>query len=108
MIDAHGTVTTGRLIRALVAPAAFTLQPDERQTIRIRLKEPVTAGTVLALCTLVAAAQRYSQLETPTPLPSGSTLVVGFLGGYDRWNDEHRSIRQLVLRLRERPGCDRP
>lgn len=62
------------------------------------------APLVLALCTPFAGAQRYSQLETPTPLPSGSTLVVGFLGGYDRWNDEHRSIRQLVLRLRERPG----
>ena len=58
----------------------------------------------LAFCTLVASAQRYSQLATPRPLPSGSTLVIGFLGGYDRWDDEHRSIRQLVLRLRQRPG----
>lgn len=59
---------------------------------------------VPVLCTIVASAQRNSQLATPRPLPAGSTLVIGFLGGYDRWNDEHRSIRQLVLRLRERPG----
>ena len=56
------------------------------------------------ICVWVAGAQRHSQLVTPTPLPPGSTLVIGFLGGYDRWDDEHRSIRQLVLRLRERPG----
>lgn len=63
-----------------------------------------TALCALALCTLASVAQRLSQLSTPTPLPRDSTLVIGFLGGYDRWNDEHRSVRQLVLRLRERPG----
>jgi len=58
----------------------------------------------IALSTFCSSAQRLSQLTTPTPLPAGSTLVIGFLGGYDRWNDEHRSVRQLVLKLRERPG----
>lgn len=52
----------------------------------------------------VACAQRLSQLETPTPIPQGSTLVIGFLGGYDHWNDKHRSVRQLVLNLRQKPG----
>jgi hypothetical protein len=37
-------------------------------------------------------------------MPPGSTLVVGFLGGFERWNDEHRGVRRLVLRLRERPA----
>jgi pimeloyl-ACP methyl ester carboxylesterase len=59
---------------------------------------------MVVFCTLVSAGQRSHQLITPTPLPAGSTLVIGFLGGYDRWNDEHRSVRQLVLKLRERPG----
>ncbi len=49
-------------------------------------------------------AQQLSDLRTPAPIPSGSTVVIGFLGGYDRWNDEHRSIRQLTLRLRQLPG----
>lgn len=51
-----------------------------------------------------ANAQRFADLDVPTPIPLGSTLVVGFLGGYERWNDEHRSVRRLVLKLRERPG----
>jgi pimeloyl-ACP methyl ester carboxylesterase len=62
------------------------------------------AVLVFALCCRLAAAQRLSDLATPTPLPPGSTLVIGFLGFYDRWDDDHRGVRQLVLRLREHPG----
>lgn len=56
------------------------------------------------LCCAVLRAQRFADLATPTPLPPGATLVIGFLGGYERWDDEHRSIRQLTLTLRKRPG----
>ena len=49
-------------------------------------------------------AQKFSDLRTPEPLPANSTLVIGFLGGFERWDDEHRSVRQLALRLREHPG----
>lgn len=59
--------------------------------------------SLLALCAFSSLAQRPNQLATPTPLPPGSTLVIGFLGGYDRWNDSHRSVRQLVLKLRQTP-----
>lgn len=57
-----------------------------------------------ALCCPMLCAQRLSDLATPTPIPLGATLVIGFLGGYERWNDEHRSIRQLTLKLRKKPG----
>lgn len=46
---AGGAVTTGRQIRALVAPATFTLGPGEQQVVRLRLREPVAPGTILAL-----------------------------------------------------------
>lgn len=49
-------------------------------------------------------AQRASDLTTPVPLPQGSTLVIGFLGGFDRWNDEHRGVRRLTLKLRGTPA----
>ncbi len=52
-------------------------------------------------CTM-ACAQRMADMSTPTPLPPGSTLIIGFVGGNDRWNDEHRSVRRLVLKLRQR------
>ena len=56
------------------------------------------------LCCTILRAQRLYDMVTPTPLPPGTTLVIGFLGGYERWDDEHRSIRQLTLKLRNRPG----
>ncbi len=62
------------------------------------------AMLVFAVCCPFAGAQQPADLKTPTPLQPGSTLVVGFLGFYEHWNDDHRGVRQLVLRLRERPG----
>jgi hypothetical protein len=59
---------------------------------------------VVVLSSGAARAQRLTDLVVPTPLPPGSTLVIGFLGGYERWNDEHRSVRRLVLKLRKRNG----
>ena len=62
---------------------------------------------ILALIAIICApsgAQRFRDLDVPTPIAPGSTLVIGFLGGYERWNDEHRSVRRLVLKLRTRPG----
>jgi len=64
----------------------------------------IWAVLAIALFCRVAGAQRLSDLTTPTPLPPGSTLVIGFLGFYERWDDPHRGVRQLVLRLRQRPG----
>lgn len=66
-----------------------------------KFRFPVAVLCALALCAHSSAAQRPSQFVTPTPLPAGSTLIIGFLGGYDRWDDEHRSVRRLVLKFRQ-------
>ena len=57
---------------------------------------------LLALPPVCAQTQR--DLISPVPIPDGSTLVVGFLGGFEPWNDEHRGIRKLILKLRREPG----
>lgn len=49
-------------------------------------------------------AQKLSDLRVPAPVPEGEVLVIGFLGGVERWDDQHRGVRQLMLRLRESPG----
>lgn len=67
---------------------------------KLRIYEPLA----VAMCICSCFAQRLPQLSSPTPIPQGATVVVGFLGGYDRWNDEHRSVRRLVLKLRHIPG----
>lgn len=54
----------------------------------------------------VTRGQRYAAFSTPTPLGPGETLVLGFLGGRDAWNDDRRAVRALALKLRamELPG----
>ena len=49
-----------------------------------------------------ARAQRYRDFNTPTPLPEGHTLIVGFMGGRESWDNEKRGVRKLALRLRAR------
>lgn len=39
--------------------------------------------------------------SAPVPLPRGAMLVIGFLGGWERWDDGRRGVRRLALRLRE-------
>ncbi len=63
-----------------------------------------TATLLFVFSATVSFSQHFSQLATPAPLPPGSTLVIGFLGGYDLWDDPHRSVRRLILKLREQPG----
>src|SRR4029077_7433789 len=67
-----------------------------------KLLIPKWAMLVAAVCCPVLTAQRLSDLNSPTPLPPNSTLVIGFLGGFERWNDAHRSVRKLALKLRGR------
>lgn len=62
----------------------------------------------ILVCTALAAEPRVRlrDLVTPVPAPRGSVIVVGFLGAWERWDNEKRSVRKLALRLRERgiPG----
>lgn len=56
---------------------------------------------------VAAVAQSLSDLSTtPLPLRRGDTLVVGFLGAWEHWDDENRSVRKLALKLRDKsiPG----
>lgn len=48
----------------------------------------------------VLPAQRYQDFITPTPLAEGSTLVIGFLGGRESWDNDKRGVRKLALKLR--------
>ena len=49
-------------------------------------------------------AQRFKDLEPPSRVRPGDTIVIGFLGGIEHWNDGSRSVRKLVLDLRRTPG----
>lgn len=44
--------------------------------------------------------QRYRHFTTPTPLPQGQILILGFMGGREPWNNDARNVRKLALKLR--------
>jgi hypothetical protein len=47
-----------------------------------------------------ALGQRLTDLSTRVPVARGDTVVIGFLGGVERWNDADRGVRRLALNLR--------
>lgn len=61
------------------------------------------ASVVWFMMAVCAHAQRQSDFQIPQPVPAGSTLVLGLLGGFDRWNDPDRAVRKLILKLRDIP-----
>ncbi len=55
---------------------------------------------LLAVVPIGLMAQRLRDFVTPQPLPGGSALVIGFLGGLEPWDDPHRGVRKVALDLR--------
>lgn len=43
--------------------------------------------------------KQYHRLSTSTPLRNDQTLILGFLGGIESWDDESRGVRKLALKL---------
>ena len=44
---------------------------------------------------------RLADLSAPRPVPAGSCVVVGLLGGMDAWDDADKGVRRLALELRD-------
>ena len=66
----------------------------------------VFASTAAKVGPTALALQKFSDFTTPTPIPEGDTLVIGFLGGWEKWDEPKRGVRKFALRLRAKnlPG----
>jgi hypothetical protein len=66
-------------------------------------------GAVLGQAASLAALpqQTFDSFTTPLPLPEGRVLVIGFLGGWEKWDDAGRGVRKFALHLRAKniPGA---
>lgn len=71
---------------------------------RSRTSAWTTLGLLATLLGPACGSARLSDLPTPRPVPERSCLVIGFLGGNDRWDDATKGVRRLALGLREEPG----
>jgi hypothetical protein len=70
------------------------------------LAAALAAGLLIAGPLAAEKKVKRSDLTTPAPLPRGSLLVVGLLGGWEDWDNPKRSVRKVALALREKsiPG----
>jgi pimeloyl-ACP methyl ester carboxylesterase len=73
---------------------------------RRQLFAVLAAFLCAAVLALPLSAQRMQDFSAPTPLPSGSTLIIGFLGGVEEWDVATHRVRKLALDLRDKnlPG----
>ena len=66
-----------------------------------------TAPALLAgLLATGCATVGLEDLAAPAPVPVGSCVAVGFMGGLDAWDDRSKGARRLALDLRD-PAGDR-
>ncbi|MBI1739184.1 MAG: hypothetical protein HYR58_08045 [Acidobacteria bacterium] len=66
----------------------------------------IVASTAAKVGPTALAPQKLSDFTTPTPIPEADTLIIGFLGGWEKWDEPKRGVRKFALRLRAKnlPG----
>ncbi|MCL5289178.1 MAG: hypothetical protein M1453_14430 [Acidobacteria bacterium] len=66
----------------------------------------IFASTAAKVGPTALSPQKFSDFTTSTPIPEGDTLVIGFLGGWEKWNEPKRGVRKFAMRLRAKnlPG----
>src|SRR5687768_4846317 len=67
--------------------------PAEKRLLPVCVLGVVLGSTLLG-------AQRYQDFITPTPLADKASLIIGFLGGRESWDNDKRGVRKLALKLR--------
>lgn len=68
-------------------------------------------GLVAAVCCVVPAVadsrkQEFSDFTTPLPVARGERLVLGIVGGWERWDNPVRAVRRTAIAIKRRrlPG----
>lgn len=98
----------GRLGR--VAPPRAVLLRSWKVQFRGLLRTEVIRQMRLILIVLAAMAapawcdsrnQTFDDFTLPLPLKPGETLVIGIVGGWDRWDNPQRITRRIALDIRD-------
>ena len=75
--------------------------------MKVRKRARARLGVLVALLFFIALqtgcasirGQQYHHFTTPTPLENNQTLILGFLGGRENWDDSSRGVRQLAMKI---------
>ena len=73
----------------------------DNRKVSARLSFPAASIFTIALQTGCASirGQQYYHFSTPTPIEENQTLILGFLGGRENWDDSSRGVRQLAMKI---------
>jgi pimeloyl-ACP methyl ester carboxylesterase len=88
-------------MRRLSNSGQHLIQRMPPHSLRLRFTLAAIALALL-LSPLGANAQRYEDFTTKRPLPRGSYLVIGVLGGIESWSSPRRPINVMAADLRTR------
>jgi hypothetical protein len=91
-LDSH---TDSGSLRSAVRPLAISVTPP-----LITVFVVLFPLAVLAVFPLLLSAQSGEDLIIPTPLTSDDTLIIGFQGGRDRWDNQRVGVGRMALRLK--------
>ena len=64
------------------------------------IREKIAVLILLAGTLGCVSKQRYEHFQVRTPVPPGHVLVIGFLGGRERWDSPTEGVRRLAMELR--------
>jgi hypothetical protein len=92
------------IVEALVTPfpAAFAVRPLAISVAPALITSFVVLFplAILAVFPLLLSAQKWEDLIIPTPLTPDDTLIIGFHGGRDRWDNQRVGVGRMALRLK--------
>ena len=73
----------------------------DKKRVIARLGFLTALGFFIALQTGCASlrGQQYFHFSTPTPIDDNQTLILGFLGGRENWDESSRGVRQLSMKI---------
>jgi pimeloyl-ACP methyl ester carboxylesterase len=61
----------------------------------------IVVPVVFTACSLASSVnQEFSDFTTPLPLKTGDTLILGIVGGWERWDAPLRGVRKTALQIR--------
>lgn len=78
----------------------------ELDALRIHLTRLAVIACLSAACYADSKNQVFEDFVTPMPVKRGEVLVLGIVGGWERWDNPIRCIRRTALWLKDRklPG----
>jgi hypothetical protein len=76
-----------------------TMKDKKRVTERLGFLGAIVFFIALQTGCASISGQQYHHFSTPTPIEENQTLILGFLGGRENWDDSSRGVRQLAMKI---------